>query len=188
MTRGIRVAGGDSLGKTIVFAKNRDHALYIAERFDAHYPQYKGEFARVIDFQVTYAQTLINDFGKANKPPHIAISVDMLDTGIDIPEVVNLVFFKIVRSKTKFWQMVGRGTRLRPDLFGPGKDKEAFYLFDYCDNLAFFNQDVAATEGVTAESLAARLFTRRLDLIGALDRSVPEPGGAAGNDAGDRDR
>jgi type I restriction enzyme R subunit len=176
MTRGIRVAGGDRLGKTIVFAKNHDHALYIAERFDANYPQFKGEFARVIDFQVTYAQSLIDDFGKANKAPHIAISVDMLDTGIDIPEVVNLVFFKIVRSKTKFWQMVGRGTRLSPNLFGPGKDKQQFYLFDYCDNLAFFNQDVEATDGVAGESLRERLFTKRLDLIGELDQRFASHG------------
>jgi type I restriction enzyme R subunit len=183
MTRGIRVAGGDRLGKTIVFAKNHDHALYIAERFDANYPQYKGDFARVIDFQIRYAQTLIDDFGKVNKAPHIAISVDMLDTGIDIPEVVNLVFFKIVRSKTKFWQMVGRGTRLCPDLLGPGKDKEQFYLFDYCDNLAFFNQDLGATEGRSADSLAARLFTRRLDLIGELDRRFSEKSGPSNVDA-----
>jgi type I restriction enzyme R subunit len=176
MTRGIRVAGGDRIGKTIIFAKNHDHALYIAERFDANYPQFKGDFARVIDFQIRYAQTLIDDFGKASKPPHIAISVDMLDTGIDIPEVVNLVFFKIVRSKTKFWQMVGRGTRLSPDLFGPGKDKELFNLFDYCDNLAFFNQIVPATDGATAESLAARLFVNRLDLIGELDRKFAAHG------------
>ncbi len=182
MTRGVRVAGGDRIGKTIIFAKNHDHALYIAERFDANYPKFRGELARVIDFQVTYAQSLIDDFGKASKAPHIAISVDMLDTGIDVPEVVNLVFFKIVRSKTKFWQMVGRGTRLAPNLLGPDKDKEFFYLFDYCDNLAFFNQDVAATEGNTSESLAARLFTKRLDLLGELDRKfvhhgIEPPGG-----------
>lgn len=180
MTRGIKVAGGDRLGKTIIFSKNHDHALYIAERFDANYPKFKGEFARVIDFEVTYAQTLIDDFGKLNKPPHIAISVDMLDTGIDIPEVVNLVFFKIVRSKTKFWQMVGRGTRLSPNLFGPGKDKEFFYLFDYCDNLAFFNQDVEVTDGSSVESLRARIFTNRLDVIGELDQRFIASGVSVG--------
>ena len=141
MTRGLTVAGGDRLGKTIVFAKNQDHAEFIAERFDANYPHYKGEFARVITFKTEYAQSLIDNFSNKDKAPHIAISVDMLDTGIDIPEVVNLVFFKLVRSKTKFWQMVGRGTRLCPDLFGPGKDKEFFYLFDYCQNLEFFSQN-----------------------------------------------
>jgi len=106
MTRGQKVAGGDRLGKTIIFAKNHDHAEFIAERFNLNYPHYKGEFARVIDFTVEYAQSLIHSFSNLAKPPHIAISVDMLDTGIDIPEVVNLVFFKLVRSKTKFWQML----------------------------------------------------------------------------------
>ena len=121
---GQKVAGGDRLGKTIIFAKNQAHAEFIAERFDANYPQYKGAFARVIHHGVTYAQSLIDDFSNPDKAPHIAISVDMLDTGIDMPEVVNLVFFKLVRSKTKFWQMIGRGTRLRPDLFGPGRGQE----------------------------------------------------------------
>ncbi len=170
MTRGIRVAGGDRVGKTIIFAKNHAHALYIAERFDANYPQFKGELARVIDNQIAYAQSLIDDFGKPAKAPHIAISVDMLDTGIDIPEVVNLVFFKIVRSKTKFWQMVGRGTRLSPDLFGPGQDKQFFYLFDYCDNLAFFGANAEGIESQAADSLSTRLFKYRLELIEELDR------------------
>ncbi len=125
MTRGLKVAGGDRLGKTIIFAKNQEHAEFIAERFDANYPHYKGEFARVITFKTEYAQSLIDDFSIPEKAPHIAISVDMLDTGIDVPEVVNLVFFKLVRSKTKFWQMVGRGTRLCPDLFGPGRTRSS---------------------------------------------------------------
>src|SRR5258708_23352881 len=177
MTRGIRVAGGDRLGKTIVFAKNHDHALFIAERFDANYPQFKGDFARVIDFQITYAQTLIGDFEKANKPPHIAISVDMPETGIDIPEVVNLVFFKMVRSKAKFWQMVGRGTRLRPDLFGPGQHKKFFYIFDYCQNLEFFSQNPETTGGASAESLTKKLFASRVELITELDKIKPTDSG-----------
>ena len=127
MTHGQKVEEGDRLGKTIVFAKNSDHAEFIAERFDANYPHLKGHFARVIDYRTDYAQTLIDDFSIPAKAPHIAISVDMLDTGIDVPEVVNLVFFKIVRSKTKFWQMIGRGTRLAPDLFGPGRHKSIFW-------------------------------------------------------------
>src|SRR6185436_1328136 len=122
-------------------------ADFIAERFNANYPHYRGEFARVITFQIEYAQTLIDSFSGKEKAPHIAISVDMLDTGIDVPEVVNLVFFKLVRSKTKFWQMIGRGTRLCPSLFGPGKNKEFFFLFDYCQNLEYFSQELAATEG-----------------------------------------
>jgi type I restriction enzyme R subunit len=123
----------------------------------------------VIDFQVEYAQSLIDSFSNPSKNPHIAISVDMLDTGIDIPEVLNLVFFKLVRSKTKFWQMVGRGTRLCPDVFGPGKHKEFFYIFDYCQNLEFFSQNPESTDGALGESLGKRLFIARLDLIGELD-------------------
>jgi type I restriction enzyme R subunit len=171
MTRGQTVAGGDRLGKTIVFAKNQAHAEFIQKRFDKNYPHHKGAFARVIHHGVTYAQTLIDDFSNPSKPPHIAISVDMLDTGIDIPEVVNLVFLKLVRSKTKFWQMVGRGTRLRPELFGPGKDKAFFYILDYCENLEFFSHNPAVTDGSLGESLGKRLFKTRLELISVLDRS-----------------
>ena len=171
MTRGLKVAGGDRLGKTIVFAKNQQHAEFIAERFDVNYPHHRGEFARVITFKTEYAQSLIDSFSSRDKAPHIAISVDMLDTGIDVPEVANLVFFKLVRSKTKFWQMLGRGTRLSPDLFGPGQDKESFYLFDYCQNLEFFSEDIPATEGSAADSLTRRLFNARLELIAALDGS-----------------
>src|SRR5688500_4408761 len=122
--------------------------------------------------ETEYVQSLIDNFSIVTKDPHIAISVDMLDTGIDIPEVVNLVFFKLVRSKTKFWQMIGRGTRLCPDLFGPGKDKEFFYVFDYCQNLEFFSQQLPTTEGAASASLAKRLFTARVELIGELDKKV----------------
>lgn len=169
MTRGQKVGGGDRLGKTIVFAKNHAHAEFICQRFDVNYPEHKGHFARVIDFSVTYAQSLIDDFSNPDKAPHIAISVDMLDTGIDVPEVVNLVFFKLVRSKTKFWQMIGRGTRLRKDLFGPGLHKEFFYIFDYCQNLEYFSQDPPTSGGSTTESISTRLFKTRLEVIGALD-------------------
>jgi type I restriction enzyme R subunit len=156
-------------GKTIIFAKNHDHAAFIQSRFDANYPHLAGHFARVIDFQTTYAQSLIDDFSDPGKPPHIAISVDMLDTGIDIPEIVNLVFFKPVRSKTKFWQMIGRGTRLCPDLFGPRQHKEFFYIFDWCRNFEFFNENPQVVEGAGAESLAKRLFTARVELVGEVD-------------------
>jgi type I restriction enzyme R subunit len=169
MTRGLQVAGGDRLGKTIIFAKNNAHADFIAERFNANYPHHKGAFARVITFKTEYAQSLIDSFSNKEKPPHIAISVDMLDTGIDVPEVVNLVFFKLVRSKTKFWQMLGRGTRLCPDLFGPGEHKRFFYLFDYCQNLEFFSQNLETTEAAPGESLGKRLFKARLELVGELD-------------------
>ena len=173
MVHGQKVAGGDRLGKTIIFAKNNDHADYIAQRFDANYPHYQGAFARVVTYKTEYAQSLIDDFSKPEKPPHIAISVDMLDTGIDVPEVVNLVFFKVVRSKTKFWQMVGRGTRLRPDLFGPGEDKQNFFIFDYCQNLEFFSQNPDFKEGATSEPLSTRLFKTRLEMVAELDSRIP---------------
>lgn len=168
MTRGQTVAGGDRLGKTIIFAKNNDHAKFIYDRFNANYPHYHGNFARIITHKTEYAQSLIDAFSHPDKMPHIAISVDMLDTGIDVPEVVNLVFFKLVRSKTKFWQMVGRGTRLCPDLFAPNQSKEFFYLFDYCQNLEFFSQNPATTEGSISPSLSKRLFTTRLEVLKLL--------------------
>ncbi|MBZ0212228.1 MAG: DEAD/DEAH box helicase family protein [Nitrospirae bacterium] len=171
MERGLKVDGGDKLGKTIIFAKNHDHAVFIAERFDKNYPKYAGRFAKVIDFKTEYAQSLIDDFSNPGKLPQIAISVDMLDTGIDVPEVVNLVFFKQVRSKTKFWQMVGRGTRLCPDLFGPGQNKECFYIFDYCGNLEFFGQQMDGTDGASGDSLSKRLFAARLKLLAMLSHT-----------------
>lgn len=178
MTHGLKVADGDRLGKTIIFAKNRDHAEFIVSRFDANYPHLKGSFARAIDFKTEYVQSLIDDFSQPDKAPHIAVSVDMLDTGIDVPEVVNLVFFKIVRSKTKFWQMIGRGTRLCPHLFGPGKHKEFFQIFDFCQNLEFFNQNLELPESGSGESLSKRLFTSRVELIGDIDQTYPDGKGS----------
>ena len=183
MLHGHRVAGGDRIGKTIVFAKNNEHAEFIAARFDRNYPDQAGHLARTITYRVEYAQTLIDDFSVASKAPHIAISVDMLDTGIDVPEVVNLVFFKPVRSKTKFWQMIGRGTRLRPDLFGPGEDKHDFRVFDVCENLAYFNQAMVPGDGGVGESLRLRLFRERLQLIVELAESEGEGDGTQ-SDAG----
>jgi type I restriction enzyme R subunit len=178
MQNGIKVEGGDRLGKTIIFAKNQAHAVFIEGRFNAVYPHLAGHFARVITHESgPYAQTLIDDFSKKTKAPHIAISVDMLDTGIDVPEVVNLVFFKQIRSKTKFWQMMGRGTRLCPDLFGPGQDKEFFRVFDYCQNLEFFGANPELKEAGTAKSLSERLFAARIDLVRALDEKADKPDG-----------
>lgn len=183
MTHGQKVDDGDRLGKTIIFAKNQDHARFIVERFDKAYPSLAGSFARVIISSDSYAQSLIDDFSQPDKAPHIAVSVDMLDTGIDVPEIVNLVFFKIVRSKTKFWQMLGRGTRLCPDLFGPGRHKTFFSVFDFCQNLEFFNQNPDITEGSVGDGLSARLFKARVELISALDGETPPavdaPGGVA---------
>src|SRR5690606_32185553 len=170
MENGLKVDGGDKLAKTIIFAKNQRHAEFIAQRFDANYPNYKGEFARVITNTTAYAQDLIDKFSISDQLPQIAISVDMLDTGIDVPDVANLVFFKIVRSATKFWQMVGRGTRLRPDLFGPGRDKECFYILDFCQNLEFFGQNPTGEEGAAGVPLSTRLFTRRVELLRTLDQ------------------
>jgi len=170
MQNGLKVEGGDRLGKTIIFAKNQDHAEFIEKRFNAAYPALAGHFARIITHKTgPYAQTLIDDFSIKTKVPHIAISVDMLDTGIDVPEILNLVFFKQVRSKTKFWQMMGRGTRLCENLFGPGQHKEFFRVFDYCQNLEFFGANPELKEASSAKSLSERLFAARLDLVRALD-------------------
>ncbi len=170
MTEGVKVAGGDRLGKTIVFAKNQKHADFIKERFDANFPSLNaGNFARVITHQVKYGQSLIDDFSNESKAPHIAISVDMLDTGIDVPEVVNLVYFKPLRSKTKFWQMLGRGTRLCPDLFGPGEHKTRFKVFDFCQNLEYFSQELVPADSSSGKSLNEILFCERLELLQTLD-------------------
>ena len=185
MQNGLKVEGGDRLGKTIIFAKNEAHAKFIEQRFNVAYPALAGHFARVITHQTgAYAQTLIDDFSIKSKAPHIAISVDMLDTGIDVPEVVNLLFFKPVRSKTKFWQMIGRGTRLCADLFGPGQDKEFFRVFDYCQNIEFFGANPELKEASAARSLSERLFAGRVDLVRALDeKQVKADGFSAGDQA-----
>lgn len=136
---GIKINYGQKIGKTIIFAKNHKHAEKILEVFNKEYPELVG-YAKVIDNKIDYAQSAIDEFSEANKLPQIAISVDMLDTGIDVPEVVNLVFFKKVMSKAKFWQMIGRGTRLCPGLID-GQDKKEFYIFDFCGNFEFFRMN-----------------------------------------------
>ena len=165
MEHGHTVDGGDRLAKTILFARNHTHATFIEERFNHHYPQHKGSFARIIDHHATYAQSLLDDFAQKDSAPHIAISVDMLDTGIDIPEVANLVFFKPVYSKIKFWQMIGRGTRLCPDLFGPHDDKQDFRVFDFCFNFDFFREKPEGIEGSGVVPLGTRLFRSRVQLL-----------------------
>lgn len=166
MEHGHRMEGGDRLAKTIIFARNHEHAKFIEERFNHHYPQYMGHFARIIDNYAKYPQSLIDDFSQKDKAPHIAISVDMLDTGIDIPEIANLAFFKPVYSKIKFWQMIGRGTRLCPDLFAPAQDKDDFRVFDFCFNFAFFKENPQGIESSGGVALATRLFRARVDLLG----------------------
>lgn len=139
MQDGLKIDYGENLGKTIIFAKNHDHAEKILEIFNKEYPHLK-DYAKVIDNKIKYAQSAIDEFSDPKKLPQIAISVDMLDTGIDIPEILNLVFFKKVMSKAKFWQMIGRGTRLCPGLLD-GEDKEKFYIFDFCGNFEFFRMN-----------------------------------------------
>ena len=139
MTEGIKIEYGQKLGKTIIFAKSHAHAEKILEMFHKEYP-HLPDYAKVIDNYMTYAQSAIDEFADPKKMPQIAISVDMLDTGIDVPEVLNLVFFKKVMSKAKFWQMIGRGTRLCPELLD-GEDKKKFYIFDFCGNFEFFRMN-----------------------------------------------
>ncbi|OCL27589.1 DEAD/DEAH box helicase [Orenia metallireducens] len=168
MEKGIKVEGGDKLGKTIIFARNHRHAVKIVERFNALYPEYKGDFARVIDNHVNYSQDLIEQFGVKNSLPQIAVSVDMMDTGIDVPEIVNLVFFKKVRSKAKFWQMIGRGTRLCEDLFGVGQDKERFLIFDFGNNFEFFRVNAEGKEVRNTSSLTEKIFNTKVNLVKEL--------------------
>ena len=140
MTDGLKIGYGERLGKTIIFAKNHDHAEKIFEVFHEEYPYLPNDYAKVIDNRIHYAQSAIDEFSDPKKLPQIAISVDMLDTGIDVPEVLNLVFFKKVMSKAKFWQMIGRGTRLCPRLID-GDDKNKLYIFDFCGNFEFFRMN-----------------------------------------------
>lgn len=177
MTKGIKVASGDHIGKTIIFAQNKRHAKYIIERFDKLYPQYKGNFAKRVICTDAYAQSIINEFKQSGKEPFITVSVDMMDTGIDVPEVVNLVFFKKVRSKTKFWQMIGRGTRLCKDLScvdsndGAYTGKKCFYIFDYLSNFEFFRQHKEGIEAKNTPSLNENIFAKRIKLIFILQHS-----------------
>ena len=174
MTEGHKVEEGDRLAKTIIFARNHKHAEFIEGRFNHHYPKKKGHFARVIDNHAKYPQSLIDDFSEPEKEPHIAISVDMLDTGIDVPECANLVFFKPVYSKIKFWQMIGRGTRLCPKLFGDSRHKEDFRIFDFCGNFEFFKENPEGLTGAGGESLSTRLFKKRVEVLRNLQGQVSE--------------
>ena len=157
MTEGIKIEYGQKLGKTIIFAKNHNHAEKILEVFNKEYP-YLPDYARVIDNRMTYAQSAIDEFADPKKMPQIAISVDMLDTGIDVPEILNLVFFKKVMSKAKFWQMIGRGTRLCPEQLD-GEDKQKFYIFDFCGNFEFFrlNKGRASAKMIALQSAVFNL-------------------------------
>lgn len=174
---GIHVEGGDLIGKTIIFAANNDHAEFLQKVFDKNYPKWKGKLTQVVTYKNPYAQSLIDEFsvedekGFDPKSPRlrIAISVDMLDTGIDVPEVVNLVFFKVVQSKVKFTQMMGRGTRLCPNLFGPGEHKATFKVFDYCQNFEFFDANPDGVVTGLAKPISQQLFDKRILLAKVVE-------------------
>ena len=168
MTKGLKVEDGAKIGKTIIFAYNHKHAVLIAERFGKLYPDLGADFCRVIDNYENYAEDLLTSFKVADKMPQIAVSVDMLDTGIDVPEILNLVFFKPVHSKIKFWQMIGRGTRLCKDLLAPNKDKTEFYIFDYWNNFEYFKMQSKESATPARLSIVGRLFALRTDLKVAL--------------------
>ncbi|MDQ6420515.1 DEAD/DEAH box helicase family protein [Paenibacillus sp. LHD-117] len=171
MEHGIKVKGGDRLGKTIIFARNKEHAELIVEVFDSMVPHLKGKFATEIHYGVTNPQALIKSFKQSDKEPHIAVSVDMLDTGIDVPEVVNLVVFKPVLSLSKFWQMIGRGTRLCEDLFGSGQHKTHALLFDLCGNVEYFKFGRKEDPKPTPLHITGQLFTERVHLVRELNAS-----------------
>jgi len=174
MERGVKIEDGDKVGKSIIFAQNKKHAEYILERFNKLYPRYKGTFAQRVVCDDSYAQTIIDDFKIPGKEPQVVVSVDMMDTGIDVPECVNLVFFKKVRSKTKFWQMIGRGTRLCLDLEcvdmrnGAYIDKQCFFIFDYCNNFEYFRQNKEGFETKETQSLSEAIFAKKIRLIMCL--------------------
>jgi type I restriction enzyme R subunit len=172
MDNGLRDADGQLPGKTIVFARNIDHARLMADLFNEMYPQFAGKFCRVIHSKEPRSEELIDQFKEPHGDLRIAISVDMLDTGIDVPEVVNLVFAKPVKSKVKFWQMIGRGTRLCKNLFGPGKDKSEFLIFDHWENFAFHDLNADEVEPSIPKPLTQRRYEARVELAAlALARS-----------------
>ena len=179
MDNGIRDRDGQLPGKSIIFARSIDHARLLAELFNEMYPQFAGKFCQVIHSQEPRAEQLIDDFkggaSSRNQQLTIAISVDMLDTGIDVPEVVNLVFAKPVKSKVKFWQMIGRGTRLCPDLFGPGQHKQAFRIFDHWGNFAWHELEQPEAEPSVPKAFTQRRFESWIELARtALKRSELE--------------
>ena len=175
MTEGLKIDFGQKLGKTIIFAKNHNHAETILEIFNREYPHLPG-FATVIDNRINYAQDLIDQFSDPGKLPQIAISVDMLDTGIDVPECLNLVFFKKVMSKAKFWQMIGRGTRLCPGL-RDGEDKDKFYIFDFCGNFEFFRMNKEGRANANQLPVQGAIFSLKAQIVYKLqdlDYQTPE--------------
>lgn len=172
MENGLTVQSGERIGKTIIFAYNHRHAEMIVERFNLLYPEYANEFCVLIDNYVTYSKDLIDRFEIRDGNPQIAVSVDMLDTGIDVPDVLNLVFFKIVKSKIKFMQMIGRGTRLSKDIFGAGEDKKYFYIFDWCRNFEFFDKNPDGSKAAAVQSLTEKIFVLRAKIAFQLQHQT----------------
>ncbi len=168
MAEGLKVQSDELIGKTIIFAMNSKTAKLIVERFNILYPEYGNGFCEQIDYSINYSQDLIDKFSLRENMPQIAVSVDMLDTGIDVPDALNLVFFKRVRSRIKFMQMIGRGTRLSTNIFGAGKDKELFYIFDWGGNFKYFGENPKEGKAVKSVSLTERLFGVRADVACAL--------------------
>lgn len=177
MTKGIKIEGGDKLGKTIIFAYNKNHAQHIVDTFDKYWPQYKGKMCQRIVCDDSKVKATIKEFKKTDSGLQIAVSVDMLDTGVDIPEVVNLVFYKKIRSKIKFWQMIGRGTRLAPNLVctdetGSYIGKKYFYIFDYLRNFEYFREEKNGIDGVSAKSVSERIFIHKCGIIKQLQEAA----------------
>jgi len=166
MEEGLKIEGGDKIGRTIIFAVNQNHAQFIVECFEKRYPDKPAGFIASIHNKVSHSQSLIDSFCDHfnENLPQIAVSVDMMDTGIDAPRVLNLVFFKVVRSYAKFWQMIGRGTRLCPDVFGPGQKKTEFLIFDVCMNFEFFGINKNGKESTLSKPITQLIFESRLQL------------------------
>ena len=191
MEEGLRVNNGDVLGKTIIFARDHNHAIMIQDEFRKLYPELclpnnpSGiDYCVIIDNKIKYNEVLQREF-KNKQDIRIVVSVDMMDTGVDIPEVVNLVFFKKVLSKIKFWQMIGRGTRLCPDLkaISPSKayfermtndksrqlydSKQGFLIFDICNVFPFFkmNPDGKTDNSDQGLSLNQKIFMQKVVLF-----------------------
>ncbi len=138
LAHGMKAKDG-KLGKTIIFAKNSLQAKAIAFIFQRLHPEYGADFIRALDARTPDLAEAVQAFAEPDAQPTVAISVDVLDTGFDMPPVVNLVFFRKVHSLSKFSQMLGRGMRFCEGLGGEGKDKKEFLVIDYCRNFVFFN-------------------------------------------------
>ncbi len=188
---GLKIESGEKLGKSIIFAATHEHAEKIVKRFKALYPEKGDDYCQLIDYSVKYVSTRIDDFKNPTSEPTIAVTVDMLDTGVDVPEVLNLVFFKHVFSAIKFWQMIGRGTRICKGLsvFSPCKeffeneeytddtrknypDKQGFIIFDFCGNFDFFEKKPKGRDNHGSLTLTQHIFDLKTDMVVELQKLV----------------